>query len=294
MSFERVYWQQQWARHRTYFMDWGAILLLLVVFSPWRISSIFFYGGIVFAAGLGVRFGGYNTATGTWEFMLTRSFSRKRLLRAQTLAAFLPLVLFNAIFVIADRFDLRSVIAGLFIPSSGREPHAFDSASALRYASTFAVTTFFMLHVFAKALKHDSVASLDGLRIAGIITGMIWLAVLNSAMGFLLYVVRSADAPWHGDLPRLLVNEAQNGALATLLAAAGLCFVHLRWMDALMADREVAGDGVARLRPVRVASGMGLLIAAVIVVVMLGAVAFVFLAASHTPEPSFILPVVPR
>lgn len=286
MSFERVFLRQRFRAERDYLVDWCWIALLAVVFLPWPVHGAFPVLAVIFGSGLAVRFGGYPTRTRSWEYLLTRSISRERLVRALFLAMALPIVAFCLFGAVADAVHLRDRVFALFVPSYGIEASPFLIPFHLLGA---ALALLMAAHVFHLAVGEPREDSLPNVRVNGLITGVLLYGIAliaTSALGVGVELER-----WSRErLPERVAYLF--GQVPGLVVIGAAVWLNLRFAVHAVRRRELAGREFDA-QP----SGRSLwLVAIIVALVAFGTLIAWFLSPKSEPLPADLLPreVMPR
>lgn len=246
MSFERVFLRQRFRAERDYLVDWCWIALLAVVFLPWPVASTFPILAVILGSGLAVRFGGYPTRTRSWEYLLTRSISRERLVRALFVATALPLLAFCVFVAFADAIDLRGWVFSLFVDV---EPMATSEFPIRRYLMGAGVALLLGSHVFKLAIGEVREEVLPNVRWNGTIAGVLFYGFLFTIGPFVLALGSFGTEPDGSDPRRTIeatgeILQSFPGVVAIAVLVAWNLSVAKSWVRRL----ELAGIGAESRR----------------------------------------------
>jgi hypothetical protein len=274
MSFERVFLRQRFRAERDYLVDWCWIALLAVVFLPWPVHGVFPVLAVIFGSGLAVRFGGYPTRTRSWEYLLTRSISRERLVRALFLAMALPILAFCLFGAVADALRLREWVFSLFVPMPEFGPWSFSIPIHLLGAAT---ALLLGAHVFYLAILESREDVLGNVRVNGLITGVLLYGIVVPIAASLLSLGSALAVDLEKGLRREIVSLL--GSVPGFLVILAAIALNVRFAITEVRRKELSSGEVGT----RKSGSPGLVVIVVVILVILALGLFFFLPARVSP-----------
>lgn len=282
MSFETTFVKQMWRRQRRFFVDWFLIVSMAIVFLPFPVAVLSGILGTLFASGIGVAIAGYATQTQTWEYLLTRGFSRDRLLRAMFVAAGVPVLVFAISCALLDLSNAREIVRGLFVPTLD-EPSG--SGKLLDHAFPLGFVVVVLLQAFVSSLCVSRAEDLSGRRAFAVIVPLGVVFVLPMLLQSLVHLAQGRGVHPPEFTTELSEAIASPAVLAVVLVTVVAVYWRIAWVK--MGRREVGpdlGDGKA--------VGGSLALAVVVVLTGLAILGFALLPQPVSPDPATRGPAV--